>query len=165
MCHCSLSCCRWLELGTCLIVPMHFTFYTEPRKRCIKRFTFCVLAASHLHHKLHSLQIMNKDILNGEKYKWCFMESRDMDGRKFGIVCQPQMRSWRNIEIPAPHKHKHQHQAAPPQIQSAIEIWCFCVWCDNNIRSGRAGCPENLTFRVPFTKFKSYQNAAFSKCF
>ena len=56
-------------------------------------------------------------------------------------------------------------QAAPPQIQSAIEIWCFCVWCDNNIRSGRAGCPENLTRRVPFTKFKSYQNAAFSECF
>ena len=163
MCHCSLSCCRWLELGTCLIVPMHFTFYTEPRKRCIKRFTFCVLAASHLHHNLHSLHIMNKDILNGEKYKWCFMESRDMDGRKFGIVCQPQMRSWRNIEIPAPHKHQHSGCTSSDPISDRNLVFLCLVRQQHPIRSSRV---SRKLYQITIYKvLKSYQNAAFSKCF
>ena len=61
----------------------------------------------------------------------------------------------------------HQHQAAPSQIQSAIEIWCFCVWWDNNIRSGRAGrrVSRKLYQITIYKVLKSYRNAAFSKCF
>ena len=52
-------------------------------------------------------------------------------------------------------------QAAPPQIQSAIEIWCFCVWCDNNIRSGRAGCRVS---RKPYLQSTIYKVQKLSKC-